>query len=355
MMSKPWIHIIGAGVSGLSLASQLAQYEDLPGTIKISDPNLDRAKSQTFCFWFNEEESAWLKPEYSWPKWRLSNGQDEHVHHGHQYKYGMVSGERFRQSALKTIAEHPQIELVQEWLLDQPSAEHVFDSRPPHLEEFYIKQSFIGFEIEGTHNYDLNQVALMDDLSFAYGGLRFRYVLPITATRLLVEYTLFTAQIVNLDNFEQECRLALDEDCPFDYKHLRLEKAHIPMGLRGEINSWGIPIGTRAGMCRDATGYGFVEMQRWAKLASQQLIAHNRVKAYHNPRLRSWMDTCLLRLIEHRPELSPQIFMELARFLSGDQFAQFMMRCHLKDAFSMMLKAPKKSFILSAMGKPQWI
>ena len=36
--------------------------------------------------------------------------------------------------------------------------------------------------------------------------------------------------------------------------------------------------------------------------------------------------------------------MELARFLSGDQFAQFMMRCHLSDALSMMLKAPKRSF-----------
>lgn len=354
-MSESWVHIIGAGVSGLSLASQLAQYPELPGLVKISDPYLDQAKSQTFCFWFNEEESTWLRPEKSWSRWQFSNQGHHHVHHGQKYKYGMVSGERFRNTALDIARSHPQIELVKERLETKPIAQHVFDSRPPSLDDFYIKQSFIGFEIQGEHGYDLEQVALMDELSFAHGGLRFRYLLPITRNRLLVEYTLFTNELVNLDDFEQESRIALKQDCSFPYTHLRLEKAHIPMGLKGELTSWGMPIGTRAGMSRDATGYGFVEMQRWAHKASHQLMTQNYVSPYKGSRLRAWMDTCLLRLIEHRPELSPQLFMELARFLSGDQFAQFMMRCHLSDALSMMLKAPKRSFFFSAMGKPQWI
>ena len=354
-MSESWVHIIGAGVSGLSLAAQLAQHQKLPGLVKISDPYLDQAKSQTFCFWFNEEEYHWLQPEKSWSRWQFSTPKHQHIHHGQKYKYGMVSGERFRSSALHTIRSHPQIELVKEKLEQKPIAQHVFDSRPPRVDHFYIKQSFIGFEIEGEHGYDLEQVALMDDLSFAHGGLRFKYLLPITRNRILVEYTLFTQQIVNLDEFEAESRKALAQDCTFPFTHLRLEKAHIPMGLKSSFSSWGMPIGTRAGMSRDATGYGFVEMQRWARHASQQLMSQNYVSPYRGSRLRAWMDTCLLRLIEHRPELSPQLFMELARFLSGDQFAQFMMRCQFSDAISMMLRAPKRSFFLSAMGKPQWI
>ena len=84
----------------------------------------------------------------------------------------------------------------------------------------------------------------MDELSFAHGGLRFRYLLPITRNRLLVEYTLFTNELVNLDDFEQESRTALKQDCSFPYTHLRLEKLIFPWAQR-RVNELGMPIGTR--------------------------------------------------------------------------------------------------------------
>ena len=127
------------------------------------------------------------------------------------------------------------------------------------------------------------------------------------------------------------------------------------MGLRGNLTHLGIPIGTRAGMARDSTGYGFVEMQRWAKRASAELVEKDRVSPYRVPRIRSWMDARLLSLIEHKPSILPSIFMKLAYALPADRFASFMMSCTLSDASAMMLNSPKRPFLYSAVGSPQWI
>ena len=355
-MQSPWIHIIGAGVSGLSLACQLAKKGQLPGEVVISDPYLHNKRSQTFSFWFHEEDRQLLNPEHTWSKWSFSNQQQQLLHTGSVYQYGMVSGESFRKRALTQINRHPQIHLDERFIDERPIAKHVFDSRPPHVNHFYIKQSFVGFEIECEHHFDTEQVLLMDHMTHKFGGLKFRYVLPISADRLLVEYTVFTRHLISLDDLERESLVELQYDLKMKpFKHIRKERAHIPMGLNACFPSLGMPIGTRAGMSRDSTGYGFVEMQKWAVSASQSLVKQDRVAAYQVPTLRAWMDTCLLRLIEHRPDLTPHIFMELAHFLSGDQFAKFMTRCHLSDALSMVLKAPKKTFLCSAIGKPQWI
>ena len=52
----PWVHIIGGGLSGLSLASSLATLGKLPGKVIVSEPNLDALVSKTFSFWFNAAE-----------------------------------------------------------------------------------------------------------------------------------------------------------------------------------------------------------------------------------------------------------------------------------------------------------
>ena len=47
----PQAHIIGGGLSGLSLASSLARWGTC-GQVVVSEPNLDALVSKTFSFWF---------------------------------------------------------------------------------------------------------------------------------------------------------------------------------------------------------------------------------------------------------------------------------------------------------------
>ena len=68
----PWAHIIGGGLSGLSLASSLAKLGNLPGKVVVSEPNLMHGVSKTFSFWFTAAEENFLKPEFSSDTWTLS-------------------------------------------------------------------------------------------------------------------------------------------------------------------------------------------------------------------------------------------------------------------------------------------
>jgi hypothetical protein len=141
-MLTPWVHIIGAGVSGLSLAVALAQRGSLPGEVLISDPYLDQDRSQTFCFWYKETERELLKPERSWSQWSFSTTGStstplSHLHIGEEYQYGMVSGDTFRRRSLKLLKSHPQVRFSKERVTHRDQGPHVFDSRPLHRDSYY--------------------------------------------------------------------------------------------------------------------------------------------------------------------------------------------------------------------------
>ena len=361
--SPPWVHIIGAGVAGLSLAAFLSQSSQLPGEVIISDPTFDRPKSQTFCFWYSPQTPLYIQPEHTWTEWSFSKDDHQMIHRGHQYQYGMISGEYLRTRLLNQIKNHPQIHLNPSAINTPPTADHVFDSRPPALEHFRVKQSFVGLEIELPHPHHITHVQLMHDLRDLEHGVEFRYVLPLSSHTLLVEYTRFTTQVSHLSDLEEADHLWVQNTFGLtsqprhpqeSYRIKRKEAAHIPMGLLDHGPHFGIPIGARAGMTRDATGYGLIEMQMWAKKAADLLISSNQALSYRPPVFRQWMDSCLLNIIEKRPDLMPSIFMTIARQLSADHFAGFMMNCTLSDALWMIRSAPKKPFLLSAMNKVEW-
>ena len=354
-MNKPWIHIIGAGVSGLSLARCLARAERLPGDIVISDPHLDAPQSQTFCFWFDKRSERALQPERRWSEWSFSSLERgrEIKHKGRRYAYGAVSGAGFRARCLEVLNAHPQVHFNSNYIAQTPDAEHVFDSRPPQLSDFRVNQSFMGLEVELDQPHQLNHVQLMHDLTYVDHGVQFRYVLPLSETRLLVEYTRFTTQITSFSLLEDANRQWLDRSVSRSYEVVRTEQAHIPMGISGDLAHFGVPIGARAGMTRDATGYGFVNIGRWAERTSSALLSRNQSSPYQTARLKSWMDNHLLKIIEQRPDVLPQLLMHLSASMSADAFAGFMTRCGPYDALRTILAAPKRPFLFSALNRLQ--
>ena len=67
-----WVHIVGGGLSGLSLASALAKHQVLPGPVVISEPEPERLAQKTFSFWLTDEEHAILNPEHTHSNWQVS-------------------------------------------------------------------------------------------------------------------------------------------------------------------------------------------------------------------------------------------------------------------------------------------
>ena len=123
--------------------------------------------------------------------------------------------------------------------------------------------------------------------------------------------------------------------------------------ISGDLAHFGVPIGARAGMTRDATGYGFVNIGRWAERASSALLRRNQPLTYQASPLKSWMDNHLLKIIEQRPDVLPRLLLHLSASMSADAFAGFMTRCSPLDAVRTVLATPKRPFLFAALNRLQ--
>ena len=353
-MNQPWVHVIGGGIAGLSLSRELAQYPDLPGPVVISDPRSQYTNDRTFAFWFLASERDQLKPYFSVDRWSISTTDQQLTQQSQRYRYGIRDAGSVYDEALQAIDAHPQMTRRIETVQSPPRATHCYDSRPPSITDFKIIQAFAGTEIRCAEPHNLTTVGLMDALTCVNHRVRFRYLIPIDAHRLLVEHTEFTAEPSDLDALEALNLQWINESYP-SAQVTRTEKASIPMGYRQALSHFGTPIGARGGMTRPATGYGYRTIQYWAKAEAARLVQSNQSRVFKPSTVHHWMDHLFLDLIRDRPDVVPQIFIAMGRRLSGDQFAQFMMREGLIDALRVVFASPKKPFSFALIGKPQWI
>jgi len=353
-MSKdsPWIHIIGAGVSGVMLGLQLAKHSRLPGKVLISEARPTLGRSQSFGFWVNGPHPLDVLIHDRWKTWRFSLPNGESVTQtGNQYEYAYIEGDRFFQWAQTELSAHPDIALHLDTRLESPpQAKHVLDSRPPRHSTFVACQSFVGFEVHDKHPQN-QEAQLMTSLHVVDQSLVFLYELPLSGGRSLIEWTAFGQKPFDLSHLDQ-----LGKQTAGQRQIIRREEGIIPMGLKDESDHWGVPIGARASMTRAASGYGFLRMWEWAEKASNALVQTDRLPSTSiDSGWTKWMDHCLLRLVREAPHTLPNIFMQLGLKVRADDFASFMMRPTLRSASHIIWGAPKQPFIASALGLTRWI
>ena len=350
-----WAHIVGGGLSGLSLAAALGQYARLPGPVVVSEPRADFANDRTFSFWFREAERKLLAPEYETAEWSISTATSETLMRGRRLKYGTRAAGSVYQRALRTIDRHPQLSLRHERLGRPPDARHVFDSRPPARHTFRLSQSFVGVEIELARPHQMSHVKLMHRITATDSGIRFLYVVPLGHRRALVEHTEFSAEPAEFARLRQKNLDWIQAHYGHDYTCLREERGHIPMGLKGPQSAWGLPIGARAGMTRAATGYGYRTISHWCQAAARALVETDRCRPFAAAPIVRRMDALFLTLLEQRPDVMPTVLIKLAKNMSGDAFADFMMQTRLRDAARVISAAPLKPFAFALFGQYRWI
>ena len=352
---KPWVHIIGGGLAGLSLASELGRFKKLPGDVIISEPNPSSLEKRTFSYWFQEFERPMLHPEFFTTAWRLGTSEASANHFGKKMIYGTSTGARVYQRAMEHIQSHAQIHQQYDSIETIPDAAHVFDSRPCSIENFKIIQSFSGIEIELSEPHGIDYVDLMKSMETTNTGIRFLYALPLGPNRILIEHTEFTTCPASFEALSALNLEYITKNFGASYRVIRHEKAHIPMGLTKSEPSFGIRLGARAGMTRDATGYGYKTIRKFCRQTALSLIERNQVQPYRQSKITRWADNLFLDLLQHRPDTMPHILLEIGRNMDGDQFANFMMENSPLNVMQIMRAAPVKPFALSLIGGYRWI
>jgi lycopene beta-cyclase len=216
-----------------------------------------------------------------------------------------------------------------------------FDSRPPTA-NISLWQVFAGgeFSVRAHGNaLALDTAILMDFRIEQAGAVRFVYLLPLSADRVLVQDTWITPNAALPDFEASQTALRTHLFTHFDLALgacLRVENGAIPMRVTracDQSSAQGIAIGARGGWLRAATGYAFLETQRGAEQLAQWVSENHDANRFDRPaplRTRPWlsdrMDQLFLRAIQHHPERAADWFCSLfahapsaslVRFLGG--------------------------------------
>ena len=348
--------ILGGGCAGLGLACNLSQYGGrVPRTIILEQRNEYR-NDRTWCFWGDDAAPYARFAGHQWRHLRVAGGGRCIDFDCGKTPYRMLAADAYYAQTLQAIHANPQLSLhLGHSVLREPeyvdgvwrietsqgsiSAGSLVDTRPKSASEqspAVLWQSFFGHEIETSDPvFDPLIADLMDFPESGDHRIAFIYVLPLTATRALVEYTVFAESPLPAPALQKGLDAALENRTRGSaYRTLRSEYGCIPMGgneatpAAGRANPSRVHAGLSAGAARPATGYAFQRLQRWGAQCAQALVTTGVPVPQTPDRLISRaMDRLFLHVLRTQPALAPALFSalfagvdshRLIRFLSDD-------------------------------------
>jgi len=275
--------IRGAGCAGLTLAFLLNQSELKHKKILLIDVKKKVRNDRTFCFWENEEN---LFENIVFKKWKkLEIKKQNHIlpFQLKDYTYKMIRGIDLYDYVKTNITANPNIQLINEKIIDFESApdgvkvktqenEYFSDYYFNSLTELTLKvknsnyhsltQHFLGWYIESEDEPFNPELATFMDYSVPQNNdLRFCYVLPYSKTGALVEYTLFSKEILKAQEYKEELARYIKNNLKiYNYKIIHKEYGKILMTnypFQSKINKNIINIGIPAGKVKPSCGFAF--------------------------------------------------------------------------------------------------
>jgi lycopene beta-cyclase len=335
--------IVGGGAAGLSLAYHISQEPRLADKrVLLLEPEAKDQNDRTWSFWTDEPMLFDDIVAHEWTQLAFRSPGFERVIPLTRHRYKMIRGLDFYRFVRAALADNPQFTCVQAKVktLDNVfqkararttagefRAQYAFDSRPPDLAKMkqpqhhrYLLQHFVGWEVETSHDvFDPETQEFMDFRGPQHQEARFMYVLPFSKRRALVEYTLFSAEMLPQAEYEEAIRHYLRDTLGVtDFRIEAVEMGAIPMTdhpLRTTAGQHIFNLGTRAGRAKPSTGYAFKRIQAH----SARLVA-GLAATGHPPRPATadqWQfrlfDTLLLDIMQRQGEQTSRIFTELFR------------------------------------------
>ncbi len=314
MSKRSRIAIIGAGLSGLSLAHRLdGQHE-----IHLFDPQRQNGKDRSYGYFrvhphpFEDAVSQRYQRISVYSNTRSVTCQPA-------ARYERIDGAGLFERLWSGISGPLNSPLQ----MDIDDFDLCFDSSSrADAPEYW--QVFAGGEYQLRGELDLDTAVLMDFRVRARQNefLRFVYVLPLSKGRALVQvtYIVTPAQRASL-NLEQSFLADLQAHMQH-YFHIdldecvRTEHGAIPLYLQPERSSACVNIGARAGWVRASTGYSFLETQRGVDAIVAAMSAGRLRSVRTRPAHLDRMDAVFLKAITRRADIAGEWF--AAMFANAD-------------------------------------
>ena len=334
--------IVGGGAAGLSLAYHIAQEPRLAGKrVLIIEPDAKTQNDRTWSFWADEPGMFDDIVAHEWHKIAFRSPGFERVIDLGRYRYKTINGLDYYRFVQQALTHNPQFTRVRGNVAqlentpvgarattangDTYTARYAFDSRPPNLAKLrqpekhrYLLQHFVGWEIETeTDVFDPATVEFMDFRGTQQHEARFIYVLPFSARKALVEYTLFSETVLPKADYEAAIRAYLNDVLGLkSYRIVAEEVGAIPMTdhpLPARNGAHIINLGTRGGRAKPSTGYAFKRIQQHSArlVAALATTGHPPTNATGDKWQFQLFDTLLLDIMQRRGETTRDIFRQL--------------------------------------------
>jgi lycopene beta-cyclase len=367
----------GAGLSSLITVLRLSESGGFANkSILLVDENEKKANDRTWCFWEKPNGTFDRIVSKKW-NYALFKAPDFHrLLHLKPYQYKMIRGVDFYDMAFSRISEHKNITFLNARIKgfyesgDNVTVEtdtqtiscgklfsSIYDPKLALSQRDFpvLQQHFIGWRIKSTEAvFDPETATFMDFSIPQNGNTRFMYVLPFSKNEALVEYTLFSKDLLPENEYEDAIRDYIKTLGITDFEILEKERGSIPMttckfwknNTKNIMN-----IGSAGGWTKASTGFTFRNTDKKSAALAKFLETESDFRKFQKPS-RFWLyDLLLLDILSEKNHAGATIFSSLFKNGNLALVLKFLdEETSLSEDFRVILKCPKLLF-LSALAR----
>lgn len=391
--------IAGAGAAGLSLAYHMVQAGLRDKKILLLERAPKTTNDRTWCFWEVGENPFEAVVFRKWNQiWFHGEGISRRFNIA-PYAYKMIRGIDFYTFMNQWVVQQPNITVkygeisrIQEgdrgvvvgleaqtftgqWAFNslyQPTPKNPrgrspsgqSPGRPVHPRYHYLLQHFKGWVIRTPRPaFDTEAATFMDFRIEQQGDVRFVYVLPFDPHTALVEYTLFSPELLPPDRYDAGLHDYLGHWLGLgSYETLETEFGIIPMTDAPFARQPGphiMNIGTAGGCTKASTGYTFRRIQKQSRRIADSLIQTGQPffpeSAFNR---HAYLDSVLLNVLDNHRSPGKQVFSDLFRKNPPQRVLRFLdEETSLLEDLQIMSSVDIPAFLRAtvAVGRSRWL
>jgi lycopene beta-cyclase len=345
-------------------------------SILVIDKAPKNTNDRTWCFW--EKEPGLFEPvvHHQWQQVHFFSNYFSSLIDLSPYHYKMIRGIDFYNFVFDAAHKNSNVTFLYgdvECISNESNvakvvvndetftAQYIFNSilfSKPRIagNKYYLLQHFKGLMIETTDAaFDPTQATLMDFRIDQSNGTSFMYVLPVSANKALIEYTLFTPALLPKEQYDDALLNYINGYLKLsNYKIVEEELGVIPMtnipfnkGSQNIIN-----IGTAGGQTKASTGYTFQFIQKQAQQIVDDLLLYGQIITHGKliDRRFNLYDSTLLNILHHKKLGGDKIFAELFKKNKVESVLRFLdNESDLHDEWKIMRSLPQAIFLKAAL------
>ena len=300
--------------------------------ILLIDQDAKKTNDRTWCFW---EKNSGLFEKIVFRQWQelwfYEDSFSKKINIA-PYHYKMIRGIDFYQHCFNIIEQQPNFSIKfagvdavfsteietgvmigdEKILCGYVFNSILFDQPALTKKNIWLLQHFKGWVIETETDFFDDAVATLMDFRIDQSkGTAFCYVLPFSANKALVEYTLFSPSLLQQSDYDVGLSSYITQQMQLQhYKVVDTEFGVIPMTnfvfSSGEKNL--INIGATGGQTKGSSGYTFNFIQKHSRAIVNALLKKTHPLLTTNRKRFSFYDSVLLNVLQNNRMPGKEIF-----------------------------------------------